>query len=474
MPNVPARNSEGESMLNKFRAADGGSVAISFSVALLGLLTVGGVAVDYARYTDANAKLQTVVDGSVLAAVKAKTNNSSLTNEDLTEVARRYFDANNRLETPLQLFELKKAEGKATEEAYVLHIKARQPTTLMRVVRIDDMGHDVSAQAIVGRSTPVEVSLVLDVTGSMAGTKIAALKNAAGKMVDTLLDPKNSQARVAIVPFSDYVNVGLANRNKPWIDVPADYSVTTNQCTTTKPVTSKKNCRMVTKTGTNDGVSYTYQQEVCDYTYGDPVTTCADKTTNYKWNGCVGSRAYPLNVQDTGYSLNKVPGLLNISCPAAITELTNSKTTLKKQINALGASGNTYIPAGLVWGWRTLSSIAPFDTGLTSAEAMQKGATKAILLMTDGANVRSPKYPKHDGSNVALANTLLAETCTNIKKDGVRIYTIAFAVDDEATEDLLRSCADSPDQYYDASDTEELAAAFADVADKLASLYLNK
>ncbi|MGE0213030.1 MAG: VWA domain-containing protein [Parvibaculaceae bacterium] len=462
-------------MFRKFPGADSGSVAFTFGVSLLGLVTVTGVAVDYARYTDANAKLQTVVDGSVLAAVRAKSNNAQLSDADLTAIARRYFDANSQLETPLEEFELKKVEGlPAKDEAYSLRIEAQQPTTLMRVVAIEEMTHDVTAQAVIGRATPVEVSLVLDVTGSMTGTRITALKDAANKMVDTLLDAPNSQAKIAIVPFSDYVNVGLANRNKPWINVPADYSVTTNQCTTTKPVTSKKNCRMVTKTGTNDGVPYTYQQEVCDYTYGPPVTTCADKTTKYKWNGCVGSRTYPLNVKDEDYSLEKVPGLLNISCPAAVTELTNNKTNLKKQVKALGASGNTYIPAGLVWGWRSLTSIAPFDTGLTSAEAKQKAAVKAILLMTDGANVRSPKYPKHDGSNVTLANTLLSEACANIKKDGVRIYTIAFEVGDEDTEELLRNCADSPDQYYDASSAEELSEAFSDVADRLASLYLNK
>jgi hypothetical protein len=108
------------------------------------------------------------------------------------------------------------------------------------------------------------------------------------------------------------------------------------------------------------------------------------------------------------------------------------------------------------------------------AKAKQTGAIKAVLLMTDGANVKSPRYPDHAGSDAKLANKLMSETCENMKQAGIRVYTVAFEVNDGTTESLLKNCANSSDQYYDARSAGELTAAFDDIVSKLASLYINK
>jgi hypothetical protein len=68
----------------------------------------------------------------------------------------------------------------------------------------------------------------------------------------------------------------------------------------------------------------------------------------------------------------------------------------------------------------------------------------------------------------------MSETCANMKKTGIRIYSIAFDVNDSSTETLLRDCANNGDQYYDAGNAGELAEAFGDIASKLASLYINR
>ena len=68
-------------------------------------------------------------------------------------------------------------------------------------------------RASVGRT---EVALVLDTTKSMEGARLAELKRAARKFLDTidasLPDNDANAFKVAIVPFSEYVNVGLGRR----------------------------------------------------------------------------------------------------------------------------------------------------------------------------------------------------------------------------------------------------------------------
>ena len=462
------------SILSKFRFCARGAVAVIWGIALVPILIAAGTAVDWARYIDAHSDLQATVDGAVLAAVNAKRSNPGLSDEELEAIAQSYFNSNNNSGITAKTVALERTSSADENSAYRLTAIGDQPTTLMSVANIDSMDHTVNAEATVATGMPLELALVLDVTGSMTGAKIAALKTAASDLIKYLMEPEASAAKISIVPFSDYVNVGTKYRKASWISVPDDYTESKYQCTMSKPVISKTNCKKVKKTCSNDGVKYECTQEQCDITYGKPVESCGIKKTTHKWNGCVGSRPYPYNINDQGYAKEKVPGLLDISCARTLTPLSDDEKALDKEIKALSASGNTYIPAGLLWGWRTLTAIEPFDQAQTKEAMAKKGGIRALVLMTDGANVRSPRYPDHAGSNVALANQLMSETCKNVKNDGVQLYTIAFEVNDATTEDLLRQCATSDENYYDAEDAAQLAAAFAEIGQKLTSLHLSK
>ncbi len=74
-----------------------------------------------------------------------------------------------------------------------------------------------------------------------------------------------------------------------------------------------------------------------------------------------------------------------------------------------------------------------------------------MVLMTDGANTRSPDYGArtHSGGDVALANIRTAELCSNIKGKDIKIFTVAFDVSDATIKDILRSCATSPSHFFE-------------------------
>ncbi len=79
----------------------------------------------------------------------------------------------------------------------------------------------------------------------------------------------------------------------------------------------------------------------------------------------------------------------NTSCTTtAITPLTEvvssaGKAKVKAAIDAMQSNGATNVPEGLAWGWRALSSMAPFTEGRPETE---KGNDKVVIVLTDGAN----------------------------------------------------------------------------------------
>lgn len=352
---------------------------------------------------------------------------------------------------------------------------------------------DVSVTALTtvkrGQDAPVELVMVLDTTGSMAGAKLTALKSAATSLVEKLTASGTTNVKMGVVPFAQYVNVGVARRNESWISVPADYSTTTTTkgvCTT---VSTKTTCQTQTYACTKytDGVPYasTCSKSVnCVTTPITPVTTCtADKTTTntYKFSGCVGSPAYPKNVNDTD-ALRVYPGFLNLTCASPITPLTSSASTVKAAITALVATGDTYIPSGLAWGFNMLSSPQPLtDAATYDPSGLNRKPRKAMVLMTDGANSKlmNAGNGRHDvsptptpDSPATQANTYTAELCSNIKAKNIEVFTVAFNVTDTNIKKILKGCATDDSHYFDATDTAALLLAFQNIADALRNLYI--
>lgn len=437
------------------------------------LLGAAGLSIDAARGYSFRLELQAEIDAVVVSVAKKISSGSS---ENVAQLAQQEFAARWKAKHGVDAVELNVAvddSGAVTATA-----EAVMPTPFMRVLGNGSAKIGVKSAAAFGAGQ-AEVVLVLDNTGSMAGQKLADLQAAANLLIDTLIpDSTSPNVKISLVPFSRYVNVGLGVRSESWLDVANDYTVTTRECEIERPIVSKTNCRTVTTTttcsSTNDGVTTTWpcttSEEICDIIYGAGVEVCEDDTDTYEWKGCVGSRPYPLNVRDDSYT-TRIPGLMDESCSAPITPLTTDKTLLKDRIAEMRADDETYIPAGLIWGWRMLSPHAPFTEGAT-----QSGGTprKILVLMTDGANTLSPDYPEHDDNDVTLANQLTSELCTNIKANSITVFTIGFAVSDTGIHSLLNSCATGPPFYYNAADGSQLAGAFKDIAGKLSNLRLVK
>lgn len=452
-----------EVKFTRLRGDERGSVAVIFALTVVVAFGAVGIAIDGARGYAAKSHLQNSVDAALLATAGAVSSDPSI---DAQEYFTTFLNTSKPGDPSFTFSSVAVAVGESKVEATV---DGGMPTRLMSVLGIDRMEIGARGAAEFGLGE-LELVLSLDTTGSMSGGKIDALKSAAIRLVDDLERYARSPEtlRVGLVPFAEYVNVGLSNRSADWISVPREYSTTTNSCGDTYP-NATYSCRNVNGTCSNDGVSYSCTYQQCDaLSYGAPVFQCSNYTTEYRWNGCVGSRAYPLNLKDGDYS-TRVPGLLGVSCPAALTPLTTSMSDIRSGINVLNPSGNTYIPAGVVWGWRLLSPKAPFDQSKSGGSAK---VGRFLVLMTDGANTLSPSGESHTGGDVSLANRYTEEACTNVKADGISIFTVAFDVVDRPIKDILKRCASSEGNFFDASDSNQLAEAFQAIGKQLVNIRL--
>lgn len=444
-----------------------------FAFVLVALVGVAGIAVDFLRSNELQAELAEAADAGVLAGARAKLVDDVLTDAAAEAVAQKLFDGNRRFadRVAIETFDFNHDEATQT---FSLAITGKMNTTFMNVFGWKTLDIDVYSEAKVAPPRVLEVVLALDNTNSMSGAKMTALKSAASDLVNAVMAEADNDVKIGIVPFSNYVNVGVSRRGASWLNAPADSSATVNKCNTTYPDATSTNCVTTSSTCYNDGVPYACTGTSCDWDYGDPVTTCADVVENHLWRGCVGSRDQPRDVKDEDYAVHKVPGLLDEWCPEEVLPLTTDKATVENKIDALSVIGDTYIPSGLFWAQALISEEEPFAGGVSYAEMEAESGVKAIVLMTDGLNSRSARYPDHWGNDTSAANDKTEQLCTEIKSKKIQVYTIAFEVTDTTVKDLLRDCASSPDEFFDAADAAELSSAFESIGSSLQELSLSK
>ncbi|MEE4236271.1 MAG: pilus assembly protein [Anderseniella sp.] len=446
-----------------------GNMAIAMALVAVPLFGVAGAAMDYGGRLQAEARLQAAIDAGALAGAASEEGKEAAIKKTVRQyvmdnAAGKYLDGPGAVKVKI-----------SSDGVIRVSATAEYPTTILNIMGIKSL--PIGALAETKRSeSGAEIAMVLDVTGSMAGTKIDALKVAAKDFVAETTKPnanKPGAVRLSLVPYNKYVNVGMANRNASWMAVPADYSTTENICQDWTTNTNPHNCRNESYSYSSDGVNVSGTHEVCDYDT-NTVNECRPVTSTYQWYGCAGSRDYPWNVRDGRPSLD-IPGLLNVSCPNEITPLTSDVARLNTNIDALPSWGDTYIPAGLIWGWRTLSSEVPYTEGLSTVDAQAKGVTKHLVLMTDGENVtsKSSGAADHDGWDPDAGDATTAELCENIKNAGIVVHAIAFEVTDASTKSMLQACA-TGGNYYDASDPARLSQAFDAIAGKINQVALSK
>ncbi len=469
-------------MLKSYFNNQTGNMAVIFAVSLMMIIAGVGAAIDFNAMSKQRSSYQNMADAAVLAAARS----GETKRGKLRKIAANVVTGNN-----FQKDKIKVKANLSREGRLQVTLEGRYKTSFMGIFGKPHVNIKVLAEAPLAASEPVNIALVLDSTFSMSGAKMTSLKASATSLVTSLEKLESDALKISVIPFSQYVNVGMSNRAAQWLDVADDYvKVLPQVCRTSSPVIGRdtSNCttvnypaRPAVPPGTcyNDGVPYScggrpaspagsYQS--CPAIYGPPVQTCSTPTQTYTWRGCVGSRAEPWNKR-ANYANNKIPGLMNISCGTQIRPLTKTLGDVKNTIASLNANGETYMPAGLVWGWRSLTRQQPL---IEARAKYSKNTRNVLILMTDGANTKSKDGIRHNGNNALSANALTRTLCRKIKADNVEVYTIAYAFGDATAKKILRNCATDKDKFFDARNSAELQNAFDAIGRSLLNLRLTQ
>lgn len=192
-----------------------GNVVMIFALVMpaLIMLTLGGI--DINRVTTAKARVQDALDAATLAAARSSYTDAN----DLKTVALVALKANLR-NASVEPFSDDAVKIELTKDQVVIaDIQVQVKTLIANVVlppygKILDDTLPVSVHSEVNRSSKdIEVSLVLDITGSMgSNNRIGDLKNAANQLIKLVVQPAAKQtpyySRMAIVPYSIGVNLG--------------------------------------------------------------------------------------------------------------------------------------------------------------------------------------------------------------------------------------------------------------------------
>ena len=357
--------------LARFRKDEDGGMIIFSLILFVLILTFGGIAVDLMRFEAVRTKLQGTLDRATLAAADL---DQTIPPADIVV---DYFTKAGMIEfldgDPI-------IDERISYRIVTANAKAEMPLFFFDLPRIflSPLTDGLTSLTVSGSSTAeerlsnVEVSLVLDTSGSMAWeNRIIHMRQAAREFVTDLLanNANTSQGLITIslIPYNSAVNPGDRIGNE----------------LTFTPTHNYSNCVLF------DTADFHDTAIDLDRTY--------DKMGHFARNGPDG----PIESPEC-----------NIGSENAIVLHSSHEGHLHGQIDALNPQGRTAIDVGMKWGASLLDeSTQDLTTALTGTEPMngdvlaaatgrpnafsESDILKVIILMTDGRNVDSFDLDNH-------------------------------------------------------------------------------
>ena len=274
-------------LVQRFRSDERGVFAIMFALLAIVLIATAGAVVDFTAIEQARTRAQQALDSAALGLqptiFTTGVTIDTIKPKALQLLTERLADASITASIDTVGINLTDGTLKLTASIVV-------PTAFVALVGFPTVRAKVVSEATRKRLN-LEVAMVLDNSGSMANySRMTNLKIAARCAMDVLynnitdcntttltatdpLAPTNTNVKIGIVPFTGFVNVGSANKTASWMD----------------------------QTGLNSFANDNFDSDDDDST---TYTGTVNRFTLYTnigvtWQGCVESRKYPYDTNDT-------------------------------------------------------------------------------------------------------------------------------------------------------------------------------
>lgn len=461
-----------------FAKEEDGVVTAFACLMIFMIVLIGGIGVDMMRHEMERTRIQAVADRAVLAA-------ADLDQElDPEAVVRDYFAKSGMADFVSQV-NVDQGLNYRTVTVDATTTFDTQFMDFLGVPTLDVPGISTAEE----RVSKVEISMVLDISGSMGRNgRMGNLQVAAGEFLDAVLkDETEDLISINVVPYTAQVNAGETIFSQMNVNRLHDYSF----------------CIDFTD------LDFTNPTILAGSTPGaEPYEHMQHFDAGYRWSG---SRS-----EDS---------ISNPGCPKRsyeeITAFSQNKEALKAQINQFRPRANTAIHLGMKWGvgmldpaWQDFNAALGVDQPFLDRPAAyadpdvpeSNETLKTIILMTDGENVTTrrihpdyysrqshrvhwSKYPlgyylnRHVRSRdhwrwrttkytPSKADALLSDICDAAKDNNIVIWSIGFEVSDHGA-DVMRNCASSPSHFFRVEGIE-ISEAFASIARQINQLRLTQ
>ncbi len=453
--------------IDRFGRDESGVATIFACFMIMMMVLVGGIGVDLMHNEMERTRLQNTLDRAVLAAADLDQTLSA------ADVVRDYFEKSGFDGQPGQVtvdqglnYRIVQAKAKTDHDTQFMH--------LMGVPELSAPAIGTAEERI----SNVEVSLVVDISGSMRwNSKIDNLRTAANEFVDQLIKEETEDLiSISLIPYSEHVNAGQHLFNA----LPA------------------KNHRH----------NYSFCVEFPD--------------TDFSSAGLTNGHVYD-QMQHFQWYNSDSNAVDNTTCPRRTYEwiqpLSQSELDLTTQINQLQPRAQTSIFLGLKWASAlldpstrsmvsTLVNNGEIDSAFAGrpADYNDPETLKTIVVMTDGKNTQSYRienwaydsnseyvhwknynfwyylnryvysgyhhYYYESKYTAAAGDSLTDSICTAAKAQGVVIWGVGFEVDDHGAS-VLRDCASSPAHFFRVEGVE-ITEAFKSIASQINQLRLTQ
>ena len=423
--------------LKRFRRDEAGNFALMLGATVPVLMIGVGFGVNLVQMTGTKQRMASALDAALVSTARDITS-GKIKAADAKATALTFLETNAEggFIVPGSVHFTKFIVDKASS---TIEASAAARTKLAFAVFAMDAEQDIAVDAgTLYSDKKVEVAMMLDVTGSMAGQKLKDLKVAAKNAVSTFLAGQaagSDRVRLSVVPYADAVNVGSLSNVIHY------------------------------ETG---------------YTTAEPPKLTDPVAVSYHPDNCATERKGSNQFSDANPNAGKINRDFRLAfCPSAkLQPLTADKAKLNATIDSFVANGYTAGHIGVQWSWYMLSP--KWKTVLPAASRPgnynDKKVMKFAILMTDGefntafAGVANGAATR--GAQGARSRANAETLCAEMKKKGIEVFTIGFQLNTAAAKGVMKKCASDTSNYYETSNGGELDAAFQEIARNIERLTI--
>jgi len=482
--------------------------------ALIPISGMVGGAVDLSRTYLVQSRMQQACDAGALAGRKSMAG-TALADADKTEAYRFFFyNFPNGTMGSAQITQDSATAAnrviatKTTDNQLQINATTIVPTTILRIVGINDMRVSVVCEAE-EYYVNTDVMFVLDTTGSMnctigadigcaatseqSNSKMLNMRTAIKKLYTDLIPARDSlsakslRLRIGFVQYSQNANVGklLYAKDPTYIRNPYAYYDNSNPNKLKTAYTHSSNWFTGTWAGCIEERSTTTALTATSTSIPEAAYDL-DMATMPTSDATRWGPADPDQEQSEGSSAtaNACPK------PAKALQEWSTQTVFDNHVNTItNGIGRTHHDTGIIWGTRMIAPVGVFGTDNPTMFNNVKVA-KTIVFMTDGyidvatdyytaygvpeAAGRTAVKTSSEGQLEAIHERRFSLMCSRAKELGIDIWVVAILPSGSTVSSAMQNCATTTSQAITVGNANDLAAAFKRISDKVGNLRLGR